>query len=156
MTITRVEKLIYGVEDMETGANYYRDWGVAEVESGPERTVFKTRTNQLIELRRADDPSLPGTPDPAKSTLRRAIWGVADPSGLKEMGADLARDRDVVDEDGTLCFADESGNGLGLMLASPAETDVEVIPHNVNTVEPRMNAVISPAAQANPIRIGFA
>ena len=154
MTITRVEKLIYGVEDMDTGANYYRDWGVDEVETGPERTVFKTRTNQFIELRPADDPSLPGSPDPAKSTLRRAIWGVADPSGLKEMGADLARDRDVVDEDGTLCFADESGNGLGLMLASPAETDVEVIPHNVNTVEPRMNAVISPAAQANPIRIG--
>ena len=51
MTITRVEKLIYGVEDMETGANYYRDWGVDEVEAGPERTVFKTRTNQLIELR---------------------------------------------------------------------------------------------------------
>tara|TARA_R110002110_G_scaffold376568_2_gene586514 strand:- start:23785 stop:24687 length:903 start_codon:yes stop_codon:yes gene_type:complete len=154
MTITRVEKLIYGVEDMETGANYYRDWGVDEVEAGPERTVFKTRTNQLIELRRADDPSLPGTPDPAKSTLRRAIWGVADADGLKEMGADLATDRDVVEEDGVLCFADESGNGLGLMLASPTVTDVEVIPHNVNTVEPRMNVVINPAAQANPIRIG--
>ena len=59
MTITRVEKLLYGVENMESGANYYRDWGVEEVESGPERTIFRTRTNQTIELRLADDPSLP-------------------------------------------------------------------------------------------------
>ncbi len=154
MTITRVEKLIYGVEDMDTGANYYRDWGVDEVESGPECRVFKTRTNQFIELRRADDPSLPGSPDPAKSTLRRAIWGVRDADGLKELGEDLARDRDVVDEGGTICFADESGNGLGLVVSSPTQTDVEIIPHNVNDNAPRMNAVISPAAQANPIRIG--
>ena len=62
MTITRVEKLVYGVEDMETGANYYRDWGVEEVESGPECTIFRTRTNQTIELRPADDPSLPPSP----------------------------------------------------------------------------------------------
>mgnify|MGYP003671013613 CR=1 FL=1 len=92
MTITRVEKLIYGVEDMDTGATYYRDWGVDEVESGPERTVFRTRTGQTIELRPAGDPSLPGSPDPAKSTLRRAVWGVRDADGLKEMGEDLARD----------------------------------------------------------------
>lgn len=154
MTITRVEKLIYGVEDMDTGANYYRDWGVDEVESGPECTIFKTRTGQTIELRPAGDPSLPGSPDPAKSTLRRAVWGVRDADGLKEMGEDLARDRDVVEEDATLCFADESGNGLGLVVSSPTETDVEIIPHNVNDNAPRMNAVISPAAQANPIRIG--
>ena len=154
MTITRVEKLVYGVEDMETGANYYRDWGVEEVESGLDCTIFRTRTNQTIELRPADDPSLPPSPDPAKSTLRRAVWGVRDVAGLKELGDDLARDRDVTEEGGTLCFADESGNGLGLMLADPTETDVEIIPHNVNTTEPRMNVVIDPAAQANPIRIG--
>ncbi|MBN42490.1 MAG: glyoxalase [Alphaproteobacteria bacterium] len=154
MTITRVEKLIYGVENMKAGGNYFRDWGVTEVESGPEQTVFRTRTNQTIELRLADDPSLPPSPDPAKSTLRRAVWGVRDADGLKEMSEDLAHDREVTELDGVLCFADESGNGLGLMLEAPIETDVEIVPHNVNTTEPRMNAVINPAAQANPIRIG--
>ena len=86
MTIQRVEKLIYGVEDMEAGTRYYRDWGLEELESSSDHALFRTRANQTIALRPAGDPSLPPTPDPAKSTLRAAVWGVKDAAGLKALG----------------------------------------------------------------------
>ena len=154
MTIQRVEKLIYGIEDMDAGTRYYRDWGVEELESGADGARFRTRVNQTIELRPAGDPSLPPTPDPAKSTLRAAVWGVENEAGLRALGEAIGRDRDVREENGTLWFADESGNALGLTVAQPSEADVEMIPVNVNTTEPRMNDFIDPKVQANPIRIG--
>jgi hypothetical protein len=154
MTITRVEKLIYGVEDMDLGTRYYRDWGLEEVESGPDHAVFRTRVGQTIELRPAGDSTLPATPDPAGSTLRTTVWGVQNADGLKTMVDAVLADREVREEDGTFLFADESGNALGLTVAQPVETDVSLMPINVNTTEPRMNDVIDPKAQANPIRIG--
>ncbi|MBO6784689.1 MAG: VOC family protein, partial [Alphaproteobacteria bacterium] len=56
--------------------------------------------------------------------------------------------------DGTLWFTDESGTALGLSVSDPTDAEVDVVPVNVNTVEPRMNDFIDPKAQANPIRIG--
>ena len=154
MTIKRVEKLIYGIEDMDAGTRYYRDWGVEELESSSDHAVFRTRVNQTIELRPSDDPSLPPTPDPAKSTLRAAVWGVETAAGLQDLGESVGRDRDVREDNGTLWFADESGNTLGLTVAQPTQTEVDMIPVNVNTTEPRMNDFIEPKTQANPIRIG--
>ncbi len=154
MAITRVEKLIYGVEDVGAGARYYRDWGLEELDNSADRALFRTRANQAIEIRAADDPSLPPSPDEAKSTLRAAIWGVADADRLKELGDDVGRDRDIREEGGTLWFTDESGNGLGLTVSQPAEVDVDVVPLNVNTIQPRMNDFVDPKVQANPIRIG--
>lgn len=154
MTITRVEKLIYGVEDMEAGTRYYRDWGLEPLENSSQRAVFNTRVHQTIELRPADDPLLPPTPDPAKSTLRAAIWGVADADSLTAIVADVSRDRDVREDEGVFWFSDESGNALGLTVAQPAEAEVDVVPTNVHRIEPRMNDFIDPKSQANPIRIG--
>jgi hypothetical protein len=154
MTIKRVEKLIYGIEDMDVGTRYYRDWGVEELDSSAEHAVFRTRVNQTIELLPAGDTSLPATPDPAKSTLRAAVWGVENEAGLRELGDAVGRDRDVREDNGTLWFADESGNTIGLTVSQPAQADVEMVPVNVNTTEPRMNDFIDPKTQANPIRIG--
>lgn len=154
MTIQRVEKLIYGIEDMDVGTRYYRDWGVEELESSSDHAVFRTRVNQTIELRPSNDPSLPPTPDPAKSTLRAAVWGVENEAGLKELAESIGRDRDVREDDGVLWFKDESGNMLGLTVAQPAEAEVEIVPFNVNKTQPRMNDVIDPKTQASPIRIG--
>lgn len=154
MPITRVEKLIYGVEDMEAGTRYYRDWGLEPLEGSSQRAVFRTRVHQTIELRPADDPLLPPTPDPAKSTLRAAIWGVDSADNLTAMVTDVSRDRDVREDDGVFWFTDESGYALGLTVAQPAEARVDLVPANVHGIEPRMNDFIDPKAQANPIRIG--
>ncbi|MDE0779710.1 MAG: VOC family protein [Alphaproteobacteria bacterium] len=154
MTIQRVEKLIYGVEDMEVGTQYYRDWGLEEVKSGPERAVFRTRVGQVIELHPAGHPSLPPTPDPAGSTLRTAIWGVGNEAGLKALVAEVSRDRDVREDEGVFSFSDESGNTVGLTVAQTVEAKVDLVPVNVNKIEPRMNDFIDPKTQANPIRIG--
>ena len=154
MTITRVEKLIYGVENMDLGTRYYRDWGLEEVESGRIMPCSARGSARPSNCVRPVIPRCPATPDPAGSTLRTAVWGVQDADGLKTMVDAVSADREVREEDGTFLFADESGNGLGLTVAQPVETDVSLMPINVNTIEPRMNDVIDPKAQANPIRIG--
>jgi hypothetical protein len=155
MPIQRVEKLIYGVEDIAAGAKYYRDWGVEQVGDDPDLAVFCTRVGQTIELRPLADPVLRPTPDETPSTLRGAVWGVDTAADVKAIADDVARDREVTeDADGTVWFADESGFAVGLAVANPVDADVEVIPLNVNTTEPRMNDFIDPKVQANPIRIG--
>jgi len=155
MTITRVEKLVYGVADMDAGTRYFTDWGLKRENTEGGHPLFRTRTNQEIELRPADDPSLPPSPDPAPSTLRGAIWGVRDAAGLKALADDLSRDRDVrEDADGTVWTTDESGNAVGLAVSSPVKADVGAFPVNRNDDKPRMNIQFEPAKQANPIRIG--
>ena len=107
MKIQRVESVIFGVDDLETGERFFSDWGLkplAGVKGG-----FTMASGQTILLKPASDPSLPKAPNPGP-TVREVIWGVDKASSLDELKAELSRDREVkVDADGTLHSHDEIG-----------------------------------------------
>lgn len=159
MTIDRVERLIYGVEDVDAGIRYHADWGLERAENdgvaGGRGAVFRTQVGQRIEVRPHDAVDLPPAPCGSASTLRGCVWGVSDKGALKALGDELARDRDVREgADGTLWSADEAGYTIGFAVARPEVSPSEPVPVNFNDRSPRMNVVIDPPKQVGLIRLG--
>ena len=146
MKIGRVESLIYGVTDMDTGVRYYQDWGLALKSRDADAALFTLPSGQTVVLKPASDASLPSSPFKGP-TVREVIWGVDTQASLDEMHKELARDREVkVDADGTLHAYDDLGFGIGFRVMS-----------GVSPAKPagkKMNKPFDPPRSAAPQRIG--
>src|SRR5262252_3715992 len=109
MSITRIESITYGVEDLDTGMRYYDDWGVQRLDHGTKGADYRLPSGQTIKLRSASDPSLPPPTEPG-STARELVWGVDNAAGLDQLGATLSRDQKITrDADTTIHVTDPFG-----------------------------------------------
>jgi catechol 2,3-dioxygenase-like lactoylglutathione lyase family enzyme len=149
MTIMRVESLVYGVEDVETGRRYYDDWGLASVDHGRHGADYHLPSGQTIKLRSASDASLPA-PVEAGSTVREIVWGVDTASALDALGATLSRDQKIErDTEGGLHARDPWGMPLTFRVAKPVPT----APH---PADKGLNHPFWPVDHVHPLRIGHA
>src|ERR1700674_520899 len=124
MAITRIEKVIYGVDDVATCTRFYDDVGLECVRTEADEALFRTPVNQFVVLLKADDPRLP--PPPGESHgIREIIWGVDSECGRREIRSEPARDREVrVDAEGTLHCRDVTGYAIGFTLAKVTALEV--------------------------------
>jgi catechol 2,3-dioxygenase-like lactoylglutathione lyase family enzyme len=151
MTISRIESVAYGVEDVASGIRYFEDWGLECVERGEHGADFATPAGQSILVRSAADGSLPAAVENG-STLREVIWGMDNGGALERIGAELARDREVSSgADGTLHARDESGFAIGFCGMAPSRKSVS---GKKSAVPARMNHPFDPERRAHPARIG--
>ncbi len=149
MTIMRVESLVYGVEDVETGRRYYDDWGLQSSEQGRNGVDYALPSGQTIKLRNASDPSLP-PPVEGGSTVREIVWGVDNEAALDALGARLSRDQKVEhDAEGGLQARDPWGMTLTFRVAKPVPVKPEP-PHK------GLNHPFWPVDRVRPLRIGHA
>jgi catechol 2,3-dioxygenase-like lactoylglutathione lyase family enzyme len=154
MAITRIEKIIYGVDDVAACARFYDDVGLECVRAGVDEAVFRTPVDQFVVLRKGDDPRLPEAVGEAPG-IREVIWGVDSQSGLEVIRAELAKDREVkVDTDGTLHSHDVTGYAIGFTVARPG-TPINEPPRSANSpgkVE-RYSEAFKPYGRAKPTRL---
>lgn len=149
MTVTRVESMVYGVEDLDAGMRYYDDWGLPRVDHGQSSADYLLPSGQTIRLRRATDPSLP-PPTEGGSTVRELVWGVDNAAALDALGATLARDQEVArDSDGTLRVTDPWGLTLGFRVA-------KAVPTKPHPTDKGLNHPFWPPDRVQPLRIGHA
>lgn len=149
MTIMRVESLVYGVEDVETGMRYYDDWGLPRVEHGRHGVDYLLPSGQTIKLRNGSDPSLP-PPTEAGSTVREIVWGVDKAAALDALGASLERDQKIErDAEGGIHARDPWGMALTFRVAQP-------VPVKPQPVDKGVNHPFWPVDRVRPIRIGHA
>ena len=78
MSITGIEKLEFGVDDLNHSAKFMRDFGLTGDASG---RAFTTLSGARVELNPTDAANLPPAFE-AGNTLRRMTWGVADRAAL--------------------------------------------------------------------------
>ncbi|MGH3246549.1 MAG: VOC family protein, partial [Trebonia sp.] len=119
MTLMRVERVVYGVPDLEECVRFFTDFGLEPLDGGGTGARFATQTGQVIELRDADDPSLPPAVQTGPS-LREIVWGVDTPESLDKLATNLLSDRSIyTDADGVAHTVDETGVGVGLAVSQP-------------------------------------
>jgi catechol 2,3-dioxygenase-like lactoylglutathione lyase family enzyme len=157
MTITRVERVVYGVADLERCTRFFGDFGLepATPEEGagdqPGKR-FMTQTGQVLELRPADDPSLPPAVEDGP-TIREIVWGVDSAEALGELVAELSSDRPVTMVNGAVHAVDETGFGVGLTLAAPKPWYGERPGLNRTGAENRWNSPVQHPGRVRPIRL---
>ncbi len=59
MSVLRVAGLVYGVDELELSVRSFEDFGLKLEASETDRALFRLREGSTLELRHADDASLP-------------------------------------------------------------------------------------------------
>jgi catechol 2,3-dioxygenase-like lactoylglutathione lyase family enzyme len=119
MNILGLESLVFGVEDIGAAIRMAEAYGLVRREGaigGP--GVFEAQDGSAIDIRRADDPSLPPAVGPGP-TIREVVYAVADTATLEAIATELAKDRLVtVDPAGAVHSTDFDGYAITFRLAA--------------------------------------
>ncbi|GLZ06124.1 glyoxalase/bleomycin resistance protein/dioxygenase superfamily protein [Actinomadura sp. NBRC 104412] len=154
MGIQRIESVVYSVEDLAECVRFFSDLGLALVTRTDDQAVFETIVKQTVRLHASPIAGAPPALEPGP-TIREVVWGVDTPEALSDLVDALAKDREVVgDEGGVYHTIDETGFGLGLTLAGPSVAEV-VTPREANVLGHvrRWNAPVTSAGRVRPLRM---
>jgi catechol 2,3-dioxygenase-like lactoylglutathione lyase family enzyme len=118
--IVGLEEMVFGTDEIETCTAFFADVGLDKVEGGKTGAEFAIAgENSRVRLRRTGDgglpPALAGASGPS---LREIVWGVSGKDELATIAAEMARDRDVVeDADGRLHVIGPDGMALAFKVS---------------------------------------
>ena len=153
MTIIRIERVVYAVDDIPHSTRFFEDFGLELAHADDSGATLTTATGQQIQLRADSDPDLPA-PLESGNTLREVVWGVDDAEHLEQLRARVAEDRDVrVDDEGVVHTLDETGYGLGLALARVDEPEIDRPAVNALGAVTRVNRPLDPPGRVRPLRL---
>jgi catechol 2,3-dioxygenase-like lactoylglutathione lyase family enzyme len=88
MSILGLEKIVYGVDDVDLCRRFFLDWGLAPDGDAASATVFRTLDRCSVVVRPKDDPALPPAIEPG-STVREIAWGVEAEADLDDIAGRL-------------------------------------------------------------------
>lgn len=153
MAILRIERAVYGVDDLATCTRFFEDFGLSQREQSPDVVKLATQTGALVELRLASDPTLAPSLE-SGPTLREIVWGVDDQAGFDRLVDNLRRDREVrMDDEGVAHTRDETGFGLGFTIAKPEIPQSQGQLANCYGADSRWNQPLTLPPQIRPLRI---
>jgi catechol 2,3-dioxygenase-like lactoylglutathione lyase family enzyme len=130
MSITGIDSITYGVEDLELCRRFFVDWGLQPKGEND----FETLNGCEVKLRRKDDPSLPPAMEPG-STLREVIWGTDDDTTLPPR-------------------VDPNGLALKFRKSRKREIDVRGVPANGWGLNDRVDRPAPVYERAQPVEVG--
>lgn len=115
MNQTGIDKVTYGVTDLEAARKFWTDFGLTPVETEGGHDAYAAQNGATVEVRAADDPSLPPPVGAdVDATVREAMFGVKSKEDLSALADNLSQDRDVrEDPDGSIHSVDPVGFGIG-------------------------------------------
>ncbi len=154
MTVMRVERVVYGVSDLEECTRFFADFGLERTGGDGDPVRFETPVGQIVELRAADDPDLPPAVEDGP-TLREVVWGVDTAEALDDLASALGADRETRRADGEVHTVDETGFGVGLAVSSRPEPGPAASYPGFNRTGAvtRWNRPLQPPERVRPLRL---
>jgi catechol 2,3-dioxygenase-like lactoylglutathione lyase family enzyme len=154
MSITGIDRITYGVEDVAKCRQFFLDWGLDLAREDGGRLVFETLNGCEVVVAPKDDPSLPPAIEPG-STLREVVWCVPDASALAAATRRLeGAPGYAAGADGSIGATDPNGLAVRVRVSRKRPIDVQGIP--INTWD-RALRVDTPSAvydRARPVEVG--
>ncbi len=152
MSVVRVERVVYGVADVDECARFFEDFGLTQINDDQPGVRLHTRVGQVIELLPIDDPSLPPAVEQG-STLREVVWGVDSQESMDAIVPKLGADREVSVRDGVAHTIDESGFGVGVTLVHPNDLEIDEVGYNRMGDVTRINEARTYPGPVHPLRL---
>tara|TARA_B100000676_G_scaffold67321_2_gene67387 strand:+ start:10836 stop:11774 length:939 start_codon:yes stop_codon:yes gene_type:complete len=152
---TGIERVTYGVDDLEVASDFWNDFGL-ELKSAKEKQVlFSTLNGAEIELTPYDLPNLPAPVGPnGTATMREVTFGVASLDDIYSLQTILKEQGDIcIDADGTLHGVDTMGFGIAFR---PSKCKPVIVPNaeiNVPGNIKRLNRRGQSYSSASPLII---
>jgi catechol 2,3-dioxygenase-like lactoylglutathione lyase family enzyme len=115
MSITNIEAITYGVEDVATSLQFWQDFGLHR--SAADAGVFSAQDGSSVIVRTADDADLPAATETG-STLRHVLYGVDSEDSLTRLESSLeGGSRGAIDSNGVLHATDPLGNHIAFRVS---------------------------------------
>ncbi len=152
---TGIEKVTYGVTDLDQAKAFWTDFGLAPVENANGHAEFAAQNGASVEIRRADDPELaPPVGADVDATAREVMFGVESQADIDALEANLSADRDVrKDADGSIHTVDPVGFGLGFRVKQAKAVQAPELEVNIPGRPMRVNRRAEQVAKASPFEI---
>lgn len=151
--IKGIDRITYGVEDMEACRRFLGDWGLSEVEAGADRALYETLDGCEVELRLKDDPTLPPAIEPG-STLREVVWGVEDAAALAAAAERMKSLPGHDLRDGLPGCTDPVGLMVRVRVSRRRPVPVKGSPMNTIDQHPRVDEPSPVYERATPVKVG--
>ena len=117
MNVTTIDSVTYGVSDIGAAKRFWTDFGLTLLEESKERLLFSSLDQSNVEVKLADDPSLPPRIEEVDG-VRESIFGVRAQDDLSAIAAEVSKDRKVtIDPDGTIHTLDPLGIPVGFRVS---------------------------------------
>ncbi len=139
MSIEGIDRVTYGVEDLEACKRFFLDWGLKLVRVDVSGLDFESLNGCEIFVRKTGDGALPPAVE-AGPTLREVIWGVTSEADLTTLGA--------------VPTVDPNGIGLGFRVSKKRPVAVEGTPANVWGHAARIDTPSPVYDRAEPVEVG--
>ena len=155
MNHTGIDKVTYGVTDLEAASKFWTDFGLTPIETDNGFATFATQNGATIEIRPADDPDLPPpVGENVDATAREATFGVRTDADVKALADNLSADRDVrEDADGSIHTVDPLGFGVSFRVSQTEKIVAPELEINVPGRAGRINKRAPLVDKASPIEI---
>jgi catechol 2,3-dioxygenase-like lactoylglutathione lyase family enzyme len=140
MSITNVDSVTFGVDDLPTSRRFWTDFGLSAAGgSADAANAFLAQDGSGIVLREAGDPALPAAIEPG-STVREVTFGVRDARALDTVSRELGHDRELaIDADGTVHTTDPLGFPIAFRVARRTPAVAEPLKFNTPGHPDRIN-----------------
>ena len=116
MKIVGLQRVTYGVADLDAGTRFWIDFGLAPVRSAADERVFAVAEGAEIVLRPLDHPSLPPAPIEGP-TAREITWAVADEPSLRRIAERLPAQSRREPDGVTIRATDPAGHAIAFELS---------------------------------------
>jgi catechol 2,3-dioxygenase-like lactoylglutathione lyase family enzyme len=153
MSITGIDRVTFGVEDMATCRRFFTDLGLGLQRDHAAGLDFTTLNGCELWLRAVDDAALPPAVEPG-SSLRQVIWSAEDVTDITRARAALAGTPGAHEADDTIFGTDADGLGCGVRISRKSAVTITGAPTNSWGRAARIDAPSPVYDHAEPIEVG--
>src|ERR1700754_992254 len=153
MTILGIERITYGVTDLDTCRRFFADWGLKEVAHDETRARFETLNGCEVLLALSDDPALPPAFE-GGPTLREVTWAVATREELDALRGRFAGQPGHVETDDAVGCIDPNGMAIRVAVTKKRDIGVKGPPATVWGQALRVDTPSPVYERAEPVEVG--
>jgi len=119
MAIIGIERLVYGVGDVQESARFFRDFGLLELTEGPEAVELGLVNGARVVILQLGHPALPRHGGIVGEGVQEVIWGVDSGSALEDLRTRVEQVADVAWDGEVVRFVTPFGVPMGLRVWTP-------------------------------------
>ncbi|NJN40628.1 MAG: glyoxalase [Gammaproteobacteria bacterium] len=154
MSILGIDRITYGVADVDKCRKFFLDWGLELVGEAEGALDFATLNGCEVRVRHMDDATLAPAFE-SGPTLREVVWGVEGAADLERLRDALGRDATWSEPESTLRATDPNGLAIAFRVSRKRPIDVTGVPINAWGVPGRgTNRRSTVYERAEPIEVG--
>ena len=153
MSITGIDRVTFGVEDVAACRGFFLDFGLKLVAETPAALDFETLNGCEVRIRHKDDPALPPAIEPG-STAREVIWSAESAADMEALRASMKNAPGFREADGALFCVDPNGLTVGVRVTRKRKVDVTGAPANTWDTAARVDQASPTYERAEPIEVG--